>query len=183
MWFFQKNGVSQGPFQAQQIQELIRKGTITGETLVWSDGIGGWTPAEKTVLMGYIAPVTAEVGSVASTLYEPPLPVLSEADHARASGLPAGFRNPTALTNGLTALLAFYLLIDAGLLGTQAVQINLVNAHLSGQTIPQDIVAVCVMLTRVLAYAHTGVFVLLVLVFCRWVYTAAQNVLRLGAWA
>ena len=41
------NGASQGPYPMQTIIEYIAQGTLTKESLVWSEGMAGWTPASK----------------------------------------------------------------------------------------------------------------------------------------
>jgi len=49
-WFFQDNNDAKGPFQEQQILELIRDGSLSRKTLVWTEGMENWSPAEATVL-------------------------------------------------------------------------------------------------------------------------------------
>jgi|SRR5689334_18463712 len=44
-WFFASNGQQQGPFPEAQFRDLIARGTVTRETLVWSEGMAGWQKA------------------------------------------------------------------------------------------------------------------------------------------
>jgi GYF domain 2 len=44
-WFFASRGQQQGPYPAAQFHQLIAAGTITAETLVWSEGMTGWQKA------------------------------------------------------------------------------------------------------------------------------------------
>ena len=48
------NGQQAGPFNLQQLQQLVQQGTLTPQTLVWKDGMPAWaaasTVAELTVL-------------------------------------------------------------------------------------------------------------------------------------
>lgn len=44
-WHVAVNGQQQGPFTPQQVAEGISKGQIARDTLVWSTGMGDWTPA------------------------------------------------------------------------------------------------------------------------------------------
>jgi len=44
-WHVAVDGQTQGPFSPQQIQQGASAGQITPETMVWSNGLGGWTPA------------------------------------------------------------------------------------------------------------------------------------------
>jgi uncharacterized protein DUF4339 len=56
-WFFAANGQQQGPFPEAQFRDLIARGTVTRETLVWSEGMAGWLRAgEVPELMGGMAP-------------------------------------------------------------------------------------------------------------------------------
>jgi hypothetical protein len=44
-WFYASEGKQQGPYPEQQFRDLIARGTVTGETLVWSEGLSGWQRA------------------------------------------------------------------------------------------------------------------------------------------
>jgi membrane protease subunit (stomatin/prohibitin family) len=44
-WHVAVNGQSQGPFSLQQVAQGAAQGQITRDTLVWTAGMGGWTPA------------------------------------------------------------------------------------------------------------------------------------------
>src|ERR1700742_2005663 len=41
-WFFAANGQQQGPYQEAQFRDLIARGSITAQTMVWSEGMTGW---------------------------------------------------------------------------------------------------------------------------------------------
>jgi membrane protease subunit (stomatin/prohibitin family) len=60
-WHVAVNGQQQGPFTPQQIAEGIAKGQIARDTLVWSAGMGDWTPA-------------ANVPQLAGSFTAPPTP-------------------------------------------------------------------------------------------------------------
>lgn len=50
------NGQTQGPFNPQQLAAAIQQGQLTGTTLVWSQGMAGWTPAAQVpALAAYFA--------------------------------------------------------------------------------------------------------------------------------
>lgn len=52
-WFFAANGQQQGPYPEAQFRELIARGTVNAQTLVWSEGMAGWQKAaEVPGLMG-----------------------------------------------------------------------------------------------------------------------------------
>jgi hypothetical protein len=44
-WFFAANGQQQGPYPEAQFRDLIARGTVTAQTLVWSEGMSGWQKA------------------------------------------------------------------------------------------------------------------------------------------
>jgi len=44
-WFYAANGQQQGPFPEEQLQDLIARGTVRSDTLVWSEGMAGWQKA------------------------------------------------------------------------------------------------------------------------------------------
>ena len=44
-WFFASGGQQRGPYPESQFRELVGSGTVTAETLVWSEGMAGWQKA------------------------------------------------------------------------------------------------------------------------------------------
>jgi hypothetical protein len=44
-WFYASNGQQQGPFPEIQLRDLITRGTVRADTLVWSEGMSGWQRA------------------------------------------------------------------------------------------------------------------------------------------
>ncbi len=44
-WFYAFDGQQQGPYPDAQLRELIARGMVTADTLVWSDGMAGWQRA------------------------------------------------------------------------------------------------------------------------------------------
>ena len=44
-WFFASQGKQQGPYPEAQLHEFIANGTVTAETLVWTEGMAGWQKA------------------------------------------------------------------------------------------------------------------------------------------
>jgi hypothetical protein len=47
-WFFGSQGQQQGPYSEIQLRELIAKGTVTADTLVWREGMVSWQKAGET---------------------------------------------------------------------------------------------------------------------------------------
>jgi hypothetical protein len=41
-WFYASDGQQRGPFPEIQLRELIARGTITADTLVWTEGMANW---------------------------------------------------------------------------------------------------------------------------------------------
>jgi hypothetical protein len=44
-WFFAAQGQQHGPYPQAQLREFIAKGTVTADTLVWTEGMTGWQKA------------------------------------------------------------------------------------------------------------------------------------------
>jgi membrane protease subunit (stomatin/prohibitin family) len=47
LWHVTSGGRTQGPWTALQLTQAIGRGEITGDSLVWSAGLTGWTPARQ----------------------------------------------------------------------------------------------------------------------------------------
>jgi membrane protease subunit (stomatin/prohibitin family) len=62
-WFIAVNGQQVGPLDAAGLQQHAAAGQLTRQTLVWSQGMAAWTPAEQ------VPPVAAVLGQT-----PPPLP-------------------------------------------------------------------------------------------------------------
>src|SRR5246127_5583043 len=44
-WFYAASGQQQGPVSEAQLRDLIGRGTVTADTLVWSEGMAAWQRA------------------------------------------------------------------------------------------------------------------------------------------
>jgi hypothetical protein len=44
-WFYASSGQQQGPFPETQLRDLIIRGTVGADTLVWTEGMSGWQRA------------------------------------------------------------------------------------------------------------------------------------------
>src|SRR6476646_9056035 len=44
-WFYASDGQQQGPFPEAQLRDLITRGTVRPDTLVWTEGMSGWQRA------------------------------------------------------------------------------------------------------------------------------------------
>jgi hypothetical protein len=44
-WFYASQGQQQGPYPEIQLRDLIARGTVAADTLVWSQGMAGWEKA------------------------------------------------------------------------------------------------------------------------------------------
>src|ERR1700704_5023566 len=44
-WFFASQGRQEGPYPENQLRDLIAAGTVTADTLVWSEGMADWQKA------------------------------------------------------------------------------------------------------------------------------------------
>src|ERR1700738_5356004 len=44
-WFYASEGQQKGPFPEAQLQDLIARGAVRADTLVWTEGMAGWQKA------------------------------------------------------------------------------------------------------------------------------------------
>lgn len=44
-WFYASNGQQQGPYPEAQLRDLIIRGAVSADTLVWTEGMSGWQRA------------------------------------------------------------------------------------------------------------------------------------------
>jgi len=44
-WFYASEGQQKGPFPETQLRDLIVRGTVGPDTLVWTEGMAGWQKA------------------------------------------------------------------------------------------------------------------------------------------
>lgn len=59
-WYYHHNGNSEGPVEAAELQRLFQDHTITGETLVWKEGMAEWTPYRSSPLAVVVAGAPVE---------------------------------------------------------------------------------------------------------------------------
>src|SRR5689334_10370666 len=45
LWFYADRGQQQGPFPEVQLRDLVARGAVRAETLVWTEGMSGWQKA------------------------------------------------------------------------------------------------------------------------------------------
>lgn len=57
-WHVAVNGQTQGPFTSEQLSQGIAAGQITAQSIVWSAGMSGWTPA------GQVPQLASQFGAV-----------------------------------------------------------------------------------------------------------------------
>lgn len=67
-YFAYINNQQQGPFNVEQISQLIMQNIITRETLVWKEGMANWDKAENTELGQFFAPTPPNINTI------PPIP-------------------------------------------------------------------------------------------------------------
>lgn len=50
MWYYTQNNQQLGPVEEAKIKALVKDGTITGNTMVWTAGMASWLPITQTPL-------------------------------------------------------------------------------------------------------------------------------------
>jgi uncharacterized RDD family membrane protein YckC len=63
-WHYHLNGSTVGPVQAEELQNLFRTRAISGETLVWSEGMADWVPYARSPLATGSAVAAAPFGAM-----------------------------------------------------------------------------------------------------------------------
>jgi len=104
-WFFASNGQQQGPFQDAQFRDLIARGAVTRDTLVWSEGMASWQKAGEV-------PGLMAAGSAPPTI-PPGGAMMGQGGYAAGGGYGGG---PLSLEVGIWGLLGRSLLMMIGLL-------------------------------------------------------------------
>jgi hypothetical protein len=77
-WFYAYEGQQKGPFPEAQLRDLITRGIVRAETLVWTDGMAGWQRAgEIPGLMSGASgpPAMPQAGAVAGAYQGGPLSI------------------------------------------------------------------------------------------------------------
>lgn len=98
-WFYVRDGAQAGPVTEDEALHLIRNGDITGDTLIWANGMGEWEPARLhfETRRRYAMPGVPRQGGAAA--HPPPRPSHATAhrgDDGLYSGAPArGFLDAT----------------------------------------------------------------------------------------
>jgi hypothetical protein len=72
-WFFASEGKQQGPYPEARLREFVASGTVTSDTLVWSEGMTGWQKA-------------GEIPGLLSGASGPPVIPRSDSSFANAAG-------------------------------------------------------------------------------------------------
>jgi hypothetical protein len=77
-WFFASNGQQQGPYGDAQFRDMIARGAVQYDTLVWSEGMAGWQKAGEIP------------GLMAGASHPPSLPQSGPPPVAVGGGVPGG---------------------------------------------------------------------------------------------
>jgi TM2 domain-containing membrane protein YozV len=85
MYYLAINGQRTGPYEAADIQRMLRQGAIGDETLFWKDGMFDWQPigSQKNLFEAVSQPPTAYRSPQTFQEQEYQLPGFHQAPHAR----------------------------------------------------------------------------------------------------
>ena len=112
-WFYASEGQQQGPYPETRLRELIAGGSITADTLVWTDGMAGWQRA------GEIAGLMSGSGPVAPAAPRPGAPPIGAGGYGHGGG-PLSIDLPVFPLFGrfLLMMIGYVLVIPAPWTGT-----------------------------------------------------------------
>ena len=65
-WYYAAQGQQQGPVSESDLRDLIARGVVTGETLIWSDGMAGWEKAGR--IPGLISDIASPPAGMPPTI-------------------------------------------------------------------------------------------------------------------
>src|SRR5437773_7315567 len=65
-----KNGKATGPFTDEQLEQMRRSGSVSGDDLAWREGMPEWRPL--STIVDAVQPPPIPLGHVASGSVEPP---------------------------------------------------------------------------------------------------------------
>jgi hypothetical protein len=80
-WYFEIDGISQGPLTAEVLAIRVQKGEVPADTLVWHPGLGDWQPVGQLCpnwLEPIVAPVPAAKPPVTRPGTRPLAPIATE---------------------------------------------------------------------------------------------------------
>jgi hypothetical protein len=78
MWYVGRNGRQEGPVTEEQLQAMVRDGSLQREDLVWRDGMANWQPAGTvpelnfSTAPAYVTPPPPPAAPPPSSPYAPP---------------------------------------------------------------------------------------------------------------
>lgn len=150
------------PFEERMVRSMLEQGSLSPSTLYWKEGMAEWRPLSE---------------------WHSPLPAIAPAAAlATAPGTPVGGRyafvkNPNFLTNALAVLLIILAgidLLDVLAQGGLLFLINTDNLTESNASISDSV-------SGGIAIVHLIFFVVIVVVFSKWIYRANLNCRGFGA--
>ena len=70
-WFIGRGGKQEGPYPDERLRELIAGGSVTAETLVWTQGMNAWAKASEVpgLMFGAPRPPAMPAGSTPAVAY------------------------------------------------------------------------------------------------------------------
>jgi len=169
MWYFQNEDAADGPHDDVRFAELIHSGAIKAATLVWTQGMDQWAPAEDTRW--------ADSFHSGPSSLPPPMPMVPPQTSAALSG----YKTPAGLARVISLLLILSIVAELAWALSSASQLELLGRiHRHGQFTMAEARAsdAC---QRALSGVHLALFIFTAIFFARCVLISARNVRAFGA--
>ena len=106
-WYYELNGEQRGPVAEEELKQLFETGSLTGENLVWREGLTDWTPyqsvfgAPDAVAEGMVSCPTCGAAVPADQLIPAgDTQVCPQCRDTYAQGLKEGVQKPMASPQG-----------------------------------------------------------------------------------
>ena len=184
MWYYLDRKSSIGPFGDQEVTRLIHTGTVAARTLVWREGLAGWSEAENSELAAHFGKVFTP--SKPTTVLPSVIGLKPPSPHCLASSappqeFPMGFEDPTSLAKWISALMILQIGLAGVLICARGVEIVMVLRMLDQAEHARTVLAQSDQHWMILARIEEGAHFLTVFFFARWTYIVARNVRRMGA--
>jgi uncharacterized membrane protein len=101
-WYYAENNEQKGPINESELKEKLAANKLPADSLVWSDGMDNWTPANQVAAFSFRAPpapakVQPSATPAPAAATDPAAPALGNPESTQPIDVSALFGKPEAL--------------------------------------------------------------------------------------